>query len=757
MKNVLVTYNSFVPSTDIKIDGRVLKAHTDEQEFLERHRYIPVFDWIEEFIGVLREKYRASIKISFEGTGDACEMFREVTKGLVTKVSVDDLTIGTVTASLPDPLKTLDEIYQAAKNGPFPEIFTDADTERAYKAAASRAFEVSVIAAMSSGKSTLMNAFLGRNLMPSAADACTATIVRITDVDAMKGSPFLAERYDASGMKIDKQPIEVTNKELVDWNGDPKIPHVEIRGDVPTISETASAQYVFQDTPGPNNSRDHSHREMTRDAIAKPLSMVLYVMTPGSFQSNDNDDIFSDVCKAVRRADDNARNRFMFVLNKFDEIKRSEQPLEDVYKKACEYLESDEINIHNPIVIPVCARAACLIRLHRYDSSYFEDNFDDELEYSAYVKKFGQPSWNLFDLCKNTISPSVRSAYEKRLEEAKENPEELALLQTGIPLLESILQEYLYRYALPTKVGDALKTFQRVFASADKATKVKEILGMKEEDLKKFKDKLLDYERSKDKLQHGADIITEIEKLTYQISKPNEDKLLDLSASYEEILADVERQLGSGKVSSELAGRKCERARARLDNAVSDINETLQAMLVREQEVEIGGLIAKYNACLEDSLGKLDPSLRAFQTDMLSISSDEIVQIAKNQAKTTIEHKYYERHWYTLWCYRHEEKSYEDALDMDKVRGEIHAELVGYCRSAITAFKKQAEESFRQNQGLVVKRMGELQNKLIDVVNQVDEAAQSTSSCENECKKLQEKIDWCENFKQELAGLLKRR
>ena len=40
-------------------------------------------------------------------------------------------------------------------------------------------FEVAVIATMSSGKSTLLNALLGRELMPSKNEACTATIARI--------------------------------------------------------------------------------------------------------------------------------------------------------------------------------------------------------------------------------------------------------------------------------------------------------------------------------------------------------------------------------------------------------------------------------------------------------------------------------------------------------------------------------------------------------------------------------------------------
>ena len=753
MKNISVTYNSFVTLTDVKIDGLVLKPHTEEAEFLDRHRQLPVFEWLGKFVELLYGKYRAEICVSFAGTKNDCETFKSIAEEMVCSSATSKVKIGKIESTLPDPLNMLDRIYKKGKAGPFPEIFNDAETEKAYKRAATREFEVSVIAAMSSGKSTLMNALLGQNLMPSAADACTATIVRITDVDSMKGQPFVAVRYAADGTVIDKSPMQATNSSLIEWNKDKNIPRIEIMGDVPTISETPSAQYVFQDTPGPNNAEDPEHGEMTMRAISKPLSMVLYVMKPDTFQGTDNDNLFDKVRSAVLKADKNARNRFIFVLNQIDTIKPKEQSIEDVYKKAYANLESN--GILSPIVIPVSARAAFLMRMHRYDTTYFDENEEDLDEYNTVVGKFERDRWNMYEVCKSLLSPSVQKEYERRLAAARGDKEELALLHTGIPLLETILQEYLYRYALPTKVGDALKTFKRVFDEADKASEIKSILSMKEGALRDFAKELREREKSNADLKRGEAIIREIGDQKYSLSGGSKDELDDLSAKYEEALDDVVKRLGTGKIGVDAADLKCRNARGKLDGLVAEVKEKLAEVLDREQHVKIGALVEKYNECLKNSLGGMAPALRKFQTEMLAINSEDIVQEAKNQSGATIAHTYYERRWYTLWCYKHEVTNYEKAIDMGKVATEVRMELADFCRSAIASFKKQAEEAFKKNQQLVIGRMGELQKKLSETAAMIQRSANNRDRCKEECERLQEHINWCESFQQELAGILK--
>jgi hypothetical protein len=71
------------------------------------------------------------------------------------------------------------------------------------EAAFDRNFDVYVVATMSSGKSTLINAMLGTSLLPAANEATTATIARIADSKQMLDR-FSAQRIGREGELLDE-------------------------------------------------------------------------------------------------------------------------------------------------------------------------------------------------------------------------------------------------------------------------------------------------------------------------------------------------------------------------------------------------------------------------------------------------------------------------------------------------------------------------------------------------------------------------
>ena len=78
----------------------------------------------------------------------------------------------------------IDEVFSEIQEGPFDEL-RDAEIINAFQHAKSSDFEVCVVATMSAGKSTLINAMLGTELMPSKQEACTAIITKIKDIDSL--------------------------------------------------------------------------------------------------------------------------------------------------------------------------------------------------------------------------------------------------------------------------------------------------------------------------------------------------------------------------------------------------------------------------------------------------------------------------------------------------------------------------------------------------------------------------------------------
>ncbi len=86
------------------------------------------------------------------------------------------------------------KVFQDLQEGPIDD-FRDAKLTKAFENINNSIFPVNVIATMSSGKSTLINALLGRNLMPSKNEACTATITEILDMDAPSFRSCIRRRW----------------------------------------------------------------------------------------------------------------------------------------------------------------------------------------------------------------------------------------------------------------------------------------------------------------------------------------------------------------------------------------------------------------------------------------------------------------------------------------------------------------------------------------------------------------------------------
>lgn len=146
-------------------------------------------------------------------------------------------------------------------------------------------FTVAVIATMSAGKSTLLNALLGIPLLPSKNEACTAILTRIEDID---GITEIRGRVTTTNGEISEwHIIDKENRTLLQqWNcADNQL--IEIQGDFPHI-DNHSKRIEFIDTPGPNNSTDKNHAEITHDIIKQcQHSYVVFVMNATQFGVDD--------------------------------------------------------------------------------------------------------------------------------------------------------------------------------------------------------------------------------------------------------------------------------------------------------------------------------------------------------------------------------------------------------------------------------------------------------------------------------------
>ena len=215
-------------------------------------------------------------------------------------------------------------------------------------------FPVVVMATMSSGKSTLINALLGEQLLPSRNVACTAKVYSVLDDDRETETSIYIT--DSSGKTIEKRKNII--EELEKANSDNNISHILIRGHVRGVLNTDKALLLI-DTPGTNNSRDDSHEKITMDILKKIKGgVLLYVLNATQFAINDDKALLD---RAVEFAKKNKKVSLLFVLNKVDQIdEEKEESVEKSVLSVQDYLISS--GIKEPQIIPISALAASLFK-----------------------------------------------------------------------------------------------------------------------------------------------------------------------------------------------------------------------------------------------------------------------------------------------------------------------------------------------------------------------------------------------------------
>jgi GTPase Era involved in 16S rRNA processing len=216
-------------------------------------------------------------------------------------------------------------------------------------------FEVLVIAPMSAGKSSFINALIGDELLHVANEATTACLTRVEHRKGVKS--FRGACYLDSGAVLATQ--RDASAELVrGWNSDDRVKRIELKGSFNVAPRPASGLVVY-DTPGPNNSQNERHGQLMWEAVQHiPFKALCYVLNAGQLGTVDD-----RACLDLLRnglAEDTT-HKIYFVLNKIDLL--DPEKGEDIgqhVEHTHQYLS--DAGFHNPIVIPTIADATLYAR-----------------------------------------------------------------------------------------------------------------------------------------------------------------------------------------------------------------------------------------------------------------------------------------------------------------------------------------------------------------------------------------------------------
>ena len=237
---------------------------------------------------------------------------------------------------------------------------------------------VLVVANVSAGKSTLINALVGYRFNRTKTTACTDKLVFIHNKCSNDGITY----------KI-KNGVYTYSENINEGNSDSLI-----EAAFPFKSSLGKEQICFIDTPGINNADNCSHKQITEDIIKKgEYDVVLYVSNCQYFGTNDEHNL-------LKFLKENVKMPVLFVLNQLDVF----NPEDDSIHKMLNDYKSDLIKFgfKDPVVIPVSAYASFLVRL---DSSCLTKT--EVIKKNNMIELFKDEYYNLPQYIGQGISPEI--------------------------------------------------------------------------------------------------------------------------------------------------------------------------------------------------------------------------------------------------------------------------------------------------------------------------------------------------------------
>ncbi len=270
--------------------------------------------------------------------------------------------------------------------------------------------KVIVTANMSAGKSTLLNAFVGKKVNKTQNDACTAKIHYILNKPYDDGFCYELDHL---------LELDADYKTLMEDNSDNRSSVIMVGSFFRTVG-TKAKRIWFIDTPGVNSSQDISHREIAEKTICSTDADLLIYLLNGENIGTDDDR------KHLLFILENYHGKIIFVVNKLDRFRKKE----DSVTATLETVISDLSNMgfEAPAVVPVSSYAAYLAKMSIFAEPLDEDEQD---EFDRMSKKMKKKEYQFGNYYPDHIQSNVRVR--------REDENYQLLLHSGLPYLENII------------------------------------------------------------------------------------------------------------------------------------------------------------------------------------------------------------------------------------------------------------------------------------------------------------------------------
>ncbi|TBL47600.1 50S ribosome-binding GTPase [Obesumbacterium proteus] len=612
-------------------------------------------------------------------------------------------------------------------------------------------FNVYVVATMSSGKSTLINAMLGQDLLPAANEATTATIAQIID-DKTTGENFAARRFSSSGEE--ESLPEINADTLKEWNQLTDTQEIELRGNIVAMQPRDHVRLVLTDTPGPNNSQDADHELKTMGFIkdSKRNPLILYVLNGTQLGTNDDKNLLSLVAETMQKGGKQSKDRFIFVVNKMDAFDpENGENVGAALERVKAYLESN--GIQNPQVYPVSAHLTRLLRKHP-DSLTRKERGDVNTLTDLFLE---EPTMNFPEYM--PLTSRVRRSLEER---GFTN----VLKHSGLPAVEVMIDEYIDKYNVPTRLNRAYAALHRAIGLGMKETQLAEQLKKDEKELAMINDEInllqqrrkkgLDTEAYKERVRReGKGLPGFIGEIFNKEDKKFRGLIRELA---NDISAQGEVDIGRAKIELDNAERK-------LSFAYKDLITNFESAFVDGQQHIKDELQKEYLEFIAEIFEEVRmlslPMLQGLKESMQDISLN--LSITERDVKTKEERYNYrevsDSKWYNPFSYFRTRTVYDsrtiEYVDMNETWKEkrtlIESEFDDFKVSALKKFESDKDKLVKNYLDFIEREFNEKFEELIAALqNQLN----NKDLREKTISEAREQQRWIIDFKAKLDNTL---
>ena len=769
MKTIYIKYNPYKVETEIRIDDELVKENSQLNVKGKRLQ-----EWVENLPEILVEECNDSeYKIIFHGTALDFDDVQEVIEGAKLKEAFNGIVFEyehQKGQEVEDKELRIKKIFEEIQQGPFEELKGE-DVKKAFEQAQNQDFPVNVVATMSAGKSTLINALLGKKLMPSSQEACTATISEIQDNDE---EIFEAQAFDKNG-NLCKTSNNLDLETMKEWNSNEKISKIEIKGDIPFVNAD-DTRLILMDTPGPNNSRDKAHQETTMRALSESSkTLVLYILNAGQLKVSDDNNLLNMVAESMKVGGKQSKDRFIFVVNKLDDFDSEEDDVGSALDGVRKYLEDK--GIENPNVYPASAKVALDIREALKDKRIDNQNSlkaKDKKKVSTIEMMIDEEQLHLEQYTLNN-SNCLRKKIKNQLENAQdiyenedksEGMKQLGLIHSGIIPIEEAIKIYTEKYSKTLKIRNIVDTFQKKLETQAYFTKLAEDIAKNQDKQKEIIDKINIIQVKIDDGKEAEKYKAKIDKIDYteQINEKINEAILKAQERVEKIIEDnynrtipirdAEIEYNSLIGAAELIQIKL---KIKLDNILNEQLKTQAQDILNEYKERLKTLTEDLN--VRDSFNLNVFAMVEDKIDDLNNKEDFIKNLEVVKKDVVVgEKKVSDSTWWKPWTWGdyHMENIYEkrDFYDVKELAIKFFAPFEENLRIKQNEAMSFAEQQSEQIKNKFKKEFERLDEIIKDKLNQLEACATNKQDIDKRIKILEDNNNWLIKMKKEVNSIL---